>query len=151
MRFRNTIIMLVLLAVVGGYAWIIANKSVPEETPKLFPKLKPDEITQVDLKYPDSEIVVDRTADGKWELSKPFKTDADQTACNNLARAIADVELKKTVEEKPAELAPFGLDKPEVVVTIAVKGKGKQPAIEVGKTTPVGFSAYFKTSDKPAV
>src|SRR5205823_3588682 len=29
--------------------------------------------------------------------------------------------------------------------------KGKQPAIEVGKTTPVGFSAYFKTSDKPAV
>src|SRR5205809_618263 len=37
------------------------------------------------------------------------------------------------------------------IVNATVKGKGAMPAISVGKTTPIGFSAYIKTSDKPAV
>jgi len=148
MRIRNTFIVLVLLAVVGGYAYY-AGKQPAEEKNKLF-KIKPEDITAITLKYPDREIELAREA-GKWMLVKPITAEADDTAANNIARAIADCEVKKTLEEGPASLEPFGLAKPEVIVTVTTNNKRTLPGIEVGKTTPVGFSAYIKTTDKPGV
>ena len=148
MRIRNTFIVLVLLAVVGVYAYYTSKQPAEEKT-KLF-KLKPEDIAAITLKYPGREIELAREA-GKWMLVKPIKAEADETAANNIARAIADCEVKKTLEEGPASLEPFGLAKPEVIVTVATNDKRTLPGIEVGKTTPVGFSAYIKTTDKPGV
>ncbi len=150
MSFRNTIIVLILLVIVGGLALYVQHQP-EEETVKLFPQLKPEDITKIILQYPDHMIEVERTTGDKWMITMPVKTDADQTTADNLARAIADCEVKKTVEEKPGDLAPFGLAKPDVTVTITTKKKGQLPGIQVGKTTPIGFSAYIKTTDKPAV
>lgn len=148
MRIRNTIIVLVLLAVVGGYAYY-ASKQPAEQKNKLF-KIKSEDITTITLKYPGREIELAKEA-GKWMLVKPITAEADETAANNIARAVADCEVKRTLEEVPASLQPFGLAKPEVIVTVTTSDKRTLPAIEVGKTTPVGFSAYIKTSDKPDV
>jgi Domain of unknown function (DUF4340) len=150
MRLRNTIIVLVLAAVLGAYALYTGINLKPVETPKLF-KIKAGDIESITLKYPDREIALRRGAKGKWQLLKPIAADANQSAANSLATSIADCEVKRTVEEKPGSLAAFGLDKPRVVVTVTVKKTGKLPAIEVGKTAPVGASAYIKTAAKPAV
>src|ERR1700675_306467 len=106
MRPRNTIIVLVLFALVGGYAFIVANYSKPEEPKKLL-AVKADDIAKIELKYPDRDIVVERKKGGDWELTKPIGSDADQFQAKNLARAIADCEVVSTVEEKPTELEPF--------------------------------------------
>ena len=77
--------------------------------------------------------------------------DAEQTPVDNLARAIANAEVTKTVEDKATDLAPFGLAKPAVVITVTTfNGKTLAP-IEVGKTTPIGFTAYVMRGGKPAV
>ena len=148
MRFRNTIIVLILLAVVGGYAYY-ASKQPAEEKNRLF-AIKADDIVTIALKYPDREIELDKQA-GKWTLVKPLKAEADDATVDNIARAIADCEIKRTLEEQPADLGPFGLAKPEVIVTVTTADKRTLPAIEVGKVTPVGFSAYVRRADKPAV
>jgi hypothetical protein len=150
MRFRNTIIVLVLLVIVGGYALIVGLGSRPEERTKLL-GISGDDIAKIDLQYPDREIVLERSKGGIWQLSKPIGGDADQFQANNLARAIADCEVTGTVEENPADLEPFGLAKPRTVVTVNTFDKKPHPSIDVGKATPVGFNAYIKTSDKPAV
>jgi hypothetical protein len=150
MRIRNTIIALVLLALVGGYAYLVSKEQANPEPVKVY-KIAQDDITQVDLKYQDREILVGRNKAGRWELLKPIHAEADQTTADNLARAIADCEVKRTLHEKPTDLKPFGLDKPQVIVTVTTKKQGVLPSIEVGKTTPVGFAAYIRTSDKPAI
>jgi len=150
MQLGKTIIALVLLVVVGTIAYLVSRRAPVEETTRLFKIDQPD-ITKIDLKYPDREIEIGRDKSGKWQILKPIQADADQTTCDNLARAIANCEIKKTLQEKPADLKPFGLDKPAVIVTITTKKQGVMPSIDVGKTTPVGFSAYIKTSDKPAI
>ncbi|HEY2663538.1 MAG TPA: DUF4340 domain-containing protein [Candidatus Binataceae bacterium] len=149
MRLRNTIIVFILLLIVGGYAWYSSFQ--PADTAVKLNNITADDIVKINLKYPDHEIELDRAGGGKWQIVKPIKTDADKTASDNLATAIAGAVVKKTVDETPSGLAPYGLDKPEVVVTVTTKNKGTLPGIEVGKTTPVGFSAYIKTTDKPAV
>ncbi len=150
MRFRNTLIALIVLLIIGGYAFVNYYFSRPEQA-KTALNIKPEDIAKVDLKYPDREIEIERKAGGPWMITKPFGVKADQTAANNLARAIADAQITRTVDDKPANLAPFGLDKPQTVVTVATtKGKAL-PGIEIGKTTPIGFNAYMKFTDKPAV
>jgi len=150
MRFRNTLIALVVLLIIGGYAFVNFYFTKPEAV-KTALNIKPDEIAKIDLKYPDRDLVLERKPGEHWMITKPIGASADQTVAGNLARAIAECQITKTVEEKADNLAPFGLDKPQVTVTVTdTKGK-TLPGLEVGKVTPVGFSAYLKYSDKPEI
>jgi len=150
MRFRNTIIVLILALLVGAYAYYTAYYTKTEEAQKVL-NIDPADIASIELRYPDREIVLERPKGGEWRLVKPIGVEADQTAANNLAHAIADAQVTKTVEANPSDLEPFGLAKPPTVVTVTTYKGQKLPGIEVGKTTPVGFNAYIKLTDKPAV
>jgi hypothetical protein len=150
MRLRNTIIVLVLFAIVGGYAFIVGHYSETEATQKLI-DVKPDDIAKIELKYSDRDIVLARDKGKPWRLAKPVVADADQMAANNLARAIADGVLVRTVDDKPDDLAPFGLKPPTTTVTMTTFDNKTLPSIEVGKSTPIGFNAYVQLSSGPAV
>jgi hypothetical protein len=150
MRLRNTIIVLVLFAIVGGYAFIVGRYSQTEEKQKLI-EVKQDDIAKIELKYSDRDIVLERDKGKPWRLVKPIGADADQSQANNLARAIADGELIKTVDDKPADLAPFGLKPPTTIVTVTTFDKKTPPSIEVGKSTPIGFNTYVRLANRPAV
>lgn len=150
MRFRNTLIALLVLVLIGGYAFVNYYFSKPEPARTAF-DIKGDDIAKVDLKYPTRDLTLERKAGEPWMITAPMGAKADQTAANNLARAIADCEITKTVEEKADDLAPFGLTKPQVTITITdTKGK-TLPGLVVGKNTPVGFSSYLKYADKPEI
>ncbi len=150
MRPRNTIIALVVLLIIGGYAFVMNRYSRPLPAEKLL-GVKADDIAKIELKYPDRMLTVERPKGGLWRIVKPIGVDADQTPVNNLARAVANAQITKTVEDKASDLAPFGLAKPAVVITVTTfEGKTLAP-IEVGKTTPVGFSAYVMRVGKDAV
>src|SRR6202171_2387079 len=150
MRLRNTIIVLILFAIVGGYAFIVGRYSEPENTRKLL-EVKSADIARIELRYPDRDIVLERVKGGPWRLVKPIGADADQSQANNLGAAIADAQLIKTVDEKPADLKAFELDHPKTVVTVTTFDKKTCPSIEVGRSTPIGFNAYVKLSNTPAV
>ncbi|MGB8413110.1 MAG: DUF4340 domain-containing protein [Candidatus Binatus sp.] len=150
MRLRNTIIVLILFAIVGGYAFIVGRYSSPEAQRKLL-DVKQDDIAKIELRYSDRDIVLERGKDKLWRLVKPIGTEADQGQANNLARAIADCTVVRTVDEKPADLAPFGLKPPTTTVTVTTFDNKTLPAIEVGKSTPIGFNAYVRLADSPAV
>jgi len=150
MRLRNTIIVLVLAAIVGGYAFIVGRYSTPEAQRKLL-TVKQDDIAKIELRYSDRDIVLAREKGKPWRLVKPIGTEADQSQANNLARAIADCAVVRTADEKPADLARFGLKPPTTTVTVATFDKKTLPAIEIGKSTPIGFNAYVRLADSPAV
>ena len=139
-----------LFAIVGGYAFIVSRYSSPEAQQKLL-DVKPDDIAKIELHYSDRDIVLERDKGKPWRLVKPIGADADQTQANNLARAIADGVLVRTVDEKPADLGPFGLKPPTTIVTVTTFDKKALPAIEVGKSTPIGFNAYARLANGPAL
>jgi Domain of unknown function (DUF4340) len=150
MRLRNTIIVLVLFAIVGGYAFVVSHYSETEAKPKLI-AVKQDDIAKIELKYVDRDIVLERDKGKPWRLVKPVGADADQAQANNLARAIAEGVLVRTVDDKPADLAPFGLKPPTTTVTVTTFDHKGLPAIEVGKSTPIGFNTYVRLANSPAV
>ena len=150
MRLRNTIIVLVLFAIVGGYAFVVSHYSETEAQQKLL-TVKADDIAKIELRYSDRDIELERDKGKPWRLVKPVGADADQTQANNLARAIADGVMVRTVDDKPADVAPFGLKPPTTTVTVTTFDNKTLPSIEVGKSTPIGFNAYVQLSNSPAV
>jgi hypothetical protein len=150
MRPRNTIIALVLLLVIGGYALTILIGSRPVPTPTLF-NVDHKDISGIDLRFPDRELELTRNPNHTWSILKPIKADGDQSAVDGLTETIANAQLARTIEDKPDSLRPFGLDKPAVTLTVTADKKGALPALLVGKVTPVASGVYVKFADKPAV
>jgi len=150
MRLWKTIVVIILLVIVGGYALYLGHQPAPEKTPKLF-RVASKDIQKIELRSAARDVVVERGAGDSWKIIKPVETDADRVTVDSIADAISGLEISGTAEEKPPELAPFGLANPVVVVTVTTKDKRVLPEILVGKDTPVGNSAYIRTSDKPAI
>ncbi|HYL60228.1 MAG TPA: DUF4340 domain-containing protein [Candidatus Acidoferrales bacterium] len=150
MRPRNTIIALILLLIVGGYAFIIGVYSKSEKSGTLL-EIKADDIAKIELRYQDRDLVIERDKGGPWRLVKPIGGEADRFQSNNLARAISDCRIERTVDEKPTSLAEYGLDKPQTIVTVTTFDKKTHPSIAVGRNSPIGFYSYIRFTDKPAV
>src|SRR5262249_43901525 len=90
MKFRNTVILALLVAGFGAYLYFVerpaAQKEVKKQTVVEFDR---DKVSEVSLKYPDHEIVL-KKVDGNWRMTAPIATDADQMTVKNLVGAIAD-------------------------------------------------------------
>jgi hypothetical protein len=151
MKFRNTVIALVLLVLVGGYAYYTALHKSTSQGQRMF-KVEAKDIARIDLRYPNNrEIVLELGPHDRWTITKPLKVSADQAAADDLARSVAGLETTKTVAEEPKDLALFGLKPPRATITVSLKDKKELPAIYVGKATPIGFSTYVRLAGKPAV
>ena len=94
MRFRTTILLILVLAGLGAYVYFVEYPKAEEEAKKktLF-EFKADDATQVTLDYGDRKIVLKKTGDD-WRLTKPIDAPADATTVKNLISAIADCEVK---------------------------------------------------------
>jgi hypothetical protein len=144
----RTIIVIVLLAIVGGIALYVGHQPVPEKTPKIF-NIAPTDIAKIELRSAVHDLVVERSKG--WHITRPVEASADQGSVDALASAIAGAEIAGTAEEQPSDLAPFGLANPVVVVTVTTRDNRVLPSILVGGQTPVGNSAFIRMTDKPAV
>ena len=79
MRPRNTIIALVVLLIIGGYAFVMNRYSRPIPAEKLL-GIKADDFAKIELKYPDRVLdrraaqgrtVADRQADRRGRGTDP--------------------------------------------------------------------------------
>jgi hypothetical protein len=150
MRLRNTLILALLLAALGAYLYFVEARQMAEEGKKeKLVDLNADDVTGITLAYPDRQIVLAKT-DGAWRVVKPVDAAADDVTVKNLIHAIADAEVKKTIDEPPADLAQFGLTQPMVTLTLTTKDK-TLPELKVGKTTAVSNSTYVQRADQAKI
>ncbi len=142
MKFRNTLLIAVVFFGLAGYLyWVERPRHEQEAQAKKLLQFKRDEVSEVTLTYPDRQIVLKKTGAG-WRMQKPLDVAADQTAVSSLVSAVADAEVKRTIESDAKSLDVYGLDKPEVIVSLSLIDGKALPAVRVGKAAPIGFSAY---------
>ena len=150
MRFRTTILLLLVLAGLGAYVYLVEYPRAEEEAKKktLF-EFKADDATQLTLDYGDHKIVLKKSGND-WRISEPIDAAADATSVKNLVNAIAECEVKRDLKDASTDLSTYGLDKPFVTITVKL-GDKELPAFMVGKNTPIGFSTYLQRADDKKV
>lgn len=150
MRFRTTLILAAVFAGLLAYAFLVEEpKRVEESKKKTLLSEKGDDVTGVTLTFADREIVL-KKVDGNWRLAAPLDAPADTVAVSNIVNAVVQAEVTKDLGDAGGKLGQYGLEPPFVRVTLTSKEKAL-PAVLVGKTTPIGASAYAKLADAPNV
>jgi Domain of unknown function (DUF4340) len=148
MRPRNTLILALVLIGLGAYLYFVESERIAKEAKKeTLVELNIDDVTAVTLVYPDRAIALEKS-DAGWRLTKPVEAAADDVTVKNLLRAIADAEVKKTIDDPPQDLTQFGLAPPVATIKVTVKDQSL-PDLKVGKTTAVSFSTYVQRADQP--
>ena len=140
---------IVLAALVGALLW--SNKKqntesakTPADTTTKILSIPEGDIQQVTLKHSSGEAtVLQKGADGKWQITAPKPLRADQDTAKTLVSSLAALNADKVVENKASDLTPYGLGTPSLDVTV-VKKDGKSQDVLIGDDAPTGGGTYAK-------
>jgi hypothetical protein len=140
----------VLTAIVGGIYWTNKHKAdeakkpaaSATESPKVL-SIPEDQFKEVKIAKTGSEPTVVARESGKWMLVLPKALPADQDAVTSLVSTLSSLNADRVVDEKPTDLAQFGLATPKEQIVITKKD-GKTQTLDVGDDSPVGSGAFAK-------
>jgi hypothetical protein len=151
MKPTGLLIAVALLAVLGGATWWSNKKQAAtktDTTTKIL-SIPADGVDEVRLTNPQRTIDVKREG-GKWRITQPEALPGDNDAVTTLVSALSSLNAETVVDEKPADLAPYGLKTPTLDVKVTEKG-GKTDNLLIGDETPTGSGSYAKLASDPRV
>jgi hypothetical protein len=155
MKPKGLLIAVVLLAVLGGLTWW-SNKSqadkskTPTDTVTKLLSIPDDQFQEIKIRKVTDEVLSLKRENGKWQMTAPKAMAADQDAAGSMVSALANLNADKVVEEKAADLKPYGLDRPTLDVQI-VRKDGKTDHLLIGDDTLNGSGAYAKLANDARV
>ncbi|MGH7251425.1 MAG: DUF4340 domain-containing protein [Nitrospiraceae bacterium] len=151
-RYWLTIVLAVLLAGLGAYVYFVelpaerAQTLIEAETQKILPFEERD-VTGLTLRSEAGEVVLASGDNRTWKIAAPLPTEADSREVESLLRALALGTVTRVVEEQATALAPFGLEKPSVVLTVAAGPR--RETLSLGDSGPISSTLYaMRASDR---
>jgi hypothetical protein len=155
MKPKGLLIAVVLLAVLGGVTWW-SNKNqadkakTPTDTTTKLLTIPDDQFQEIKIKKVTDELLDLKRENGKWQMTAPKPMAADQDAAGSMVSTLANLNADKVVEDKAADLKPYGLDLPTLDVQI-VRKDGKTDHLLIGDDTLNGSGAYAKLANDAKV
>ncbi len=150
MNFRTTLIIIVLLAGIGGAYFLFFQESADETSANEKQRIhqvygiasenvRQVEISFADAAYQDLRLVKDTTGD--WQLENPFQADADGEKVNQMLDDILNKRVKQNLEV--TGLTQYGLDTPSITLSLWTAGASPAATLLIGKKA-INFSVYVK-------
>ncbi len=88
--------------------------------------IMPERARKVTVEPQEGEsFTVVRKGENKWELSRPIRDRADSIDSEGIVSTLRWDRVQKFVDERPGDLAPYGLDKPRITVRIFTDDEDK--------------------------
>lgn len=143
----------VLAVLTGVVLWYQKHPAKPDTATPASPKilaLSENQIEGIRLAKTGSEPIILAKNGDKWMISGAKPVDADQDAVRSLVSSLATLNADRLIDEKPSDLAGFGLASPPEEVDVTVKG-GAVNKLLIGSGTPAGSDAYVKLESSPKV
>ncbi len=107
------------------------------------------DVKRLELKRRDKTIVCIKQ-ERDWRIIEPVKQKAENYKVDNILNKIDEMKTEKFVAEEASQLSEYGLDQPDVEVTLTFKDD-KTEKLLVGKKLPESESAYGKLASGKVV
>jgi hypothetical protein len=151
-RLRSFIILLIVAAPLGWYAYRDAKKGPVDDTPKHDRVFTVDatKIDELEIKSESGERTTLQRKGTGWTIVQPQVAAApDEATVSGITSNLASMEIQRVIEENPTDVAEFGLASPRVEV--AFKAAGQQHRLQIGQKTPTGTDVYARLADQKRV
>src|SRR5438477_10178775 len=126
MRFKNTLILLIVFLGLGSYVYFSEyrgqeGRQKKEEAKKKVFQLDDKNVNEISLTFPDHVISAVKKGEHQWEMTNPAGVEADSEEWDRLASNLSITEKEQSVTSEKPDLAQYGLDKPSVTVAAKLK------------------------------
>ena len=150
MKFRTTLILLIVAALLGGF--IVYSKHYLPTTEELEKRknkivdLASKDITGFDLKRGNDIVSCLKDGSDTWRVVVPLNDQADQSVLEMTLREFDYLRKKDVIKPekgKALNLVDYGLHQPRVAVTLR-GGDQKTYTLNIGGETPLGNGVYLQ-------
>jgi hypothetical protein len=151
---RSTIVLLVVLAGLGGYIYFVDANRDPaalDAKPKAFVDVSSDDIEELALRSDGGETSRVRRVGERWQLVEPTSADADDGVVSTVTTNLASLEIQRVVDEQPTDLSQYGLDPARLDVAFRLEGEEDFVRLLVGEQTPTGGDLFARRPDETRV
>jgi hypothetical protein len=153
MRWRQVVVLYVVLAALAGEYWFVERRRVPvkvdEPARPRFLTIEPAELREVRLEQ-GGRSVVSRLEDGAWRIVEPAGAEVPPDLIAAFTNALANAEEITRIEDGAVDRRAFGLD--EGAVRVEMIAERREPLIvTLGTTNPTGTAIYAQRHGAPAV
>ena len=150
MKWRSSIVYLVVLALLGGYYYYFEvvkkeQKIAEERQAKRIFHFKVNDVQALVIESKDKKSVR-LVKTGTWQITEPIRCQADQAAMEGLLDTIVTLEAQRDVIANPGDLKRYGLNDPALKLKIQEENQTLQLAL--GDKNPTGEGYYSKIGDK---
>jgi hypothetical protein len=149
MKFRTTLILLIVAIAIGCYIWFYERTQMPTyeraERGKRIVSIKADDIDTVEIIGDKGRIVCAKDKAGDWLLEQPLKYRADKAQLRSICSRIESLNSERVIkadEVSAKALEEFGLKKP--ALTARFKSRGRGFGLAIGADTPMGENCYAR-------
>ena len=148
MKPKGLLVAVAVLAILGGLVWwsnkkqAAAGKASTDTTTKIL-AIPDDQFQEIKVKKLTGEVQDLHRVNGKWQLTQPVQLSADADTVGTMVSSLSSLSADKIIEDKAADLQPYGLQMPTLDITV-VKKDGKSSQVLIGDDTPTGSGAYAK-------
>jgi hypothetical protein len=153
MSVRGLLVGAIVLCVLAGAVYWSEKNEGTEQTKQDENKvvaIKDEDVRKIQIERTGEPTVsAEREKGAAWKITEPKPLRADAEAVSSLVSTFTGMTQGTVVEEKPTNLAPFGLSNPRLKVTLA--GGNEARTLLVGDETPTGGGYFAKLANDPRV
>lgn len=157
-RWRTTLILLGIFALLLVYVLLFERKREPPPSPGATPSPTPsplvdvtrDEIRALHITWANSEVRIEPSPTGEqagWQITVPQIAPADTYGISWPIDELASLSAKRTILERVDDPAQYGLG-PEAL-TLDIETAERTVHLSVGRETPDGTSFYVQVEGDP--
>jgi len=115
----------------------------------IFPSFDLAEVKRARITGGGKVLVVDRGSDSEWKVVEPSRGPAKAPKVDNVLLTLKSMRWKDIVSPQGQDAARYGLDKPELEVTLAKSGDAEVGTLLVGKRD--GDVSYVRLKSAPTI
>lgn len=108
-------------------------------------------INKLEIKTPSDVMVIEKSLDLDWAVTKPVNLYADQDTVKNFIEKIKTLEIDDFVSDKPTDLSKYGLENPIFEISVTKEEDKELAKFYVGNELPEGNKCYVKRVNEEPV
>jgi hypothetical protein len=160
-KFRNTIILLVVFGALLAYFLLLEKDRNPSEstgtptpTPTNLFTFASSDVVELDLTDGTTKTtVLKRDNDAApWKIVAPIADNGDSVTINGVVQPMSSLSASRSFTDSAStgDLATFGLAQPKLTITAKLKD-GKNYSLRIGDKTPDSSNAYVQKPDDKTI